>query len=475
MKKKRKILIRLAAAVLAAGLFCLIAGSGALYQMDNVVSDALYQSEEATDNEIMVVGMDQRAMIELGAWPWSRKCIADAIDFLNSDPENKPAVIAIDTMYVGESDDPEADAALVEACRKGGNVVMAAAATFGSELQVEEEVFYMAQKQVLAWDQPFEALREVTEMGHINAMLDQGKILRHALLYVDVPGVGRVYSLPRVVYEKYCEVHGIEPNPLPKVSEGYDSQGFYYLPYSKVSGGYYEGVSVAALVDHEVDTKYFAGKIVLIGPYTYGFGDEYQTAIDHSGATYGVEVMANEIENFRTGFYPDEVPEGLQLFLLFVICFGMLLFFYDRHVLKALAAELAVVIAWILLCIICYRCGLIFHVLWVPLFVTILFIACVALNYVRAALEKRRVQNTFGHYVDPSIMQTLLDQGSSALELGGKMYDIAVLFVDVRGFTTMSENLDPPTVVEIVNRYLTLTTECIIKNHGVLDKFVGDC
>ena len=59
-------------------------------------------------------------------------------------------------------------------------------------------------------------------------------------------------------------------------------------------------------------------------------------------------------------------------------------------------------------------------------------------------------------------MKTLLDQGSSALELGGKLYDIAVLFVDVRGFTTMSENMDPPTVVEIVNRYLTLTTECII-------------
>ena len=39
----------------------------------------------------------------------------------------------------------------------------------------------------------------------------------------------------------------------------------------------------------------------------------------------------------------------------------------------------------------------------------------------------------------------------------------------------MSEALDPPTVVEIINSYLTLTTECIMKNHGTLDKFVGDC
>ena len=72
-------------------------------------------------------------------------------------------------------------------------------------------------------------------------------------------------------------------------------------------------------------------------------------------------------------------------------------------------------------------------------------------------------------------MRRLIAQGASALELGGKQYDIAVLFVDIRGFTTMSEALDPPTVVEIINKYLTLTTECIMKNHGTLDKFVGDC
>jgi len=47
--------------------------------------------------------------------------------------------------------------------------------------------------------------------------------------------------------------------------------------------------------------------------------------------------------------------------------------------------------------------------------------------------------------------------------------------VDIRGFTTMSEALDPPTVVQIINKYLTLTTECIMRYHGTLDKFVGDC
>lgn len=51
-----------------------------------------------------------------------------------------------------------------------------------------------------------------------------------------------------------------------------------------------------------------------------------------------------------------------------------------------------------------------------------------------------------------------------------------MLFVDIRGFTTMSEVLTPPGGRSpILNRYLSLTTDCIMKNHGTLDKFVGDC
>ena len=102
-------------------------------------------------------------------------------------------------------------------------------------------------------------------------------------------------------------------------------------------------------------------------------------------------------------------------------------------------------------------------------------VASVALNYLHAQRERQRVTDTFGHYIDPAVRDQLLSKGAEALELGGRTCEIAVLFVDVRGFTAMSEALDAQNVVEIVNRYLTLTTDCIMKNHGTLDKFVGDC
>ena len=471
--KKVRLIKKTVAAILSATFFCVIAKSDLLFIPEGVVSDLLYQHETPTDGQIIVVGMDQRAWDELGPLPGPRANMAEAIRYLNSDPEGrKPAVIGIDTLYVGESDDPAGDAELVKAAEEGGNVVVAAAATLGSKLHVEGNSFYMQQNQVKAWDEPFEALKAVTSYGQINAMEEEDAILRYALLCYEVPEVGNVYSFARVIYEKYCAFHGMEPNPLPETAQ----DGFYYMNYTSRGGGYYSNVSYADLVNHKIDPKFAAGKIVLIGPYAQGLmQDTYRTSIDHAAPMYGVEFQANAIDNFRSGFYPKKASETLQLVLLFALCSGLLFFFYDRHVLKALAAELGVVAGWIVICLVAYHFEWILHVLWVPLFVTILFIASVALNYFRAAREKKRVQNTFGHYVDPSIMKTLLEQGSSALELGGKMYDIAVLFVDVRGFTTMSENMDPPTVVEIVNRYLTLTTECIIKNHGVLDKFVGDC
>ena len=129
---------------------------------------------------------------------------------------------------------------------------------------------------------------------------------------------------------------------------------------------------------------------------------------------------------------------------------------------------------WLLLCRVLYQRGIILHVLWVPVGVTILYVGCIASNYIQSALEKRRVTSTFKRYVAPEIVSEILKEGSDALELGGRLTNIAVLFVDVRGFTPMSELLKPGQVVEILNRYLTLISDCILKNGGTLDKFVGD-
>ena len=466
-----KISIRTLAVALAVALLLTgIAGFGLLDSPDGAVSDALYQRSVATDGEIVVIGMDQQALDTLGPMPWPRSYMADAINYLNSDPEQVPAVIGIDVLYAGESADPESDAALASAAEAGGNVVVASAATFGSDLVTGDEGFYMDTRAVLAWDGPFDALAAVAGTGHINAMADNDGILRHAMLYVDTPSGERVYAFARTIYERYAAFHGLPVTPLPETDDG-----FFYLPYSAGPGDYYDGVSFLDVLDGVVDPSYFAGKIVLIGPYAAGLQDEYRTSADHAVPMYGVEIQANQIDAYRVGFLPREASQALQLVLLFLISFLMLLWLRDRRVGPAVAMWLAVSAGWIGLCAALYQTGLVLHVLWVPLAVTVMFVASVAVNYMQAQKEKRRVTDTFGRYVDPAILKELLVQGGAAEDLGGKMFEIAVLFVDIRGFTTMSEALPPTTVVEILNRYLTLTTDCIMRHHGTLDKFVGDC
>jgi len=472
--KKQELLRRILTVLVCAAVFTALAGLGLWNRPDATLSDMLYQHERATDGEIVVIGMDNRASDVLGPMPWPRSVMAEAIEYLNNaDPDSRPAVIGIDVLYVGNSADPDADAYLAEAAEDGGNVVVASAAYFGSQLVDNGgSDFYMDTDAVLAMDRPYPELAAAAGTGHINAMTDDTDgVIRHARLFIRDDQGQRLDAFSRVIYERWCEATGQEIIPAPETTE----QGYWYLPFTASGGSYYDGVSIVDLLDGEVDPDYYADKIVLIGPYAPGMQDEYRTAIDHNAPMYGIEINANQIDAYRRGFFPQEIGNTLQLALLFVICAVVLWILYDRHVLSALAIWLGVCVLWVAACLLCYRGGRILHVLWVPLSVTVLFIGSVAVNYIRASREKRRVTNTFGHYVDPAVMNQLLEQGESALELGGKLYDIAVLFVDIRGFTTMSENLDPPTVVEIINSYLTLTTECIMRHHGTLDKFVGDC
>ena len=463
---------RIGAALLAALILTAIAALGVLNRPEATVSDLICQPASSPDGEVVVIGMDQRAVDALGPMPWPRSVIAEAISFLNRDPDKKPAAIGIDVLFVSESADSEADAELVAAAKKGGNVLFASAGTFDSKVVTNGDSFYVDDKVVVSWDAPFDALAAVSRTGHINAMSDADNIVRHALLYVDVPDLGRVYSFSRNVYEMYAEHHGIEATPLPKVNP----QGFYYIPYSLPPGGYYDGWSVLDLLEGTVPSNYYDGKIVLIGPYAAGMQDEYRTSIDHAAPMYGIEIQANLIDAFRRGFYPWEVNKSLQLVILFLVTGFAFWWLWDRKVLYALLAWVILCGAWIGLCFLLHRtAGMVLRVLWIPVAVTVVFIASVALNYFRASLEKRHITDTFGRYVDPAILKELLVKGGAAEDLGGKTFNIAVLFVDIRGFTTMSESLDPPTVVEIINQYLTLTTECIMRHHGTLDKFVGDC
>ena len=438
----RRQIFRLADAFLVALLISGLEASGLLDYLDyNRLSDKFYQ----------------------------RRDVAKAISYLNNhDPNARPAVIGLDVLFTGEnSADPEGDKLLVAAAAQYGNVVVGSEADFDEADMLEEKIAPYTLDRSWKWIPPFPAFEAVCDTGHIDAPNEEDGITRHELLYVNVEECGRLYSFARVIYEKYCLYKGLEPNEPPTTPNG-----LYYLPFTAqnyvVKNNFYD------LLAGNVPAEVYRDKIVLIGPYAQGLQDSFPTALDRTDWMYGVDVHANSIQAFQKGFFPTEANPTAQLVVLFILSFVSEFFFRGGKMKRMIIWQLSIFFGWLALCQIFYRQEVILHVLFVPLAVTILFIAAVATNYILEREEKELVKKTFGRYVDPVIMNQLLLE-SSKLDLGGELQNIAVLFVDIRGFTSMSEELEPATVVEILNRYLTLTTECIRKHHGTLDKFVGDC
>ena len=469
---KQKTLKKALVCLVCGGVFTLAALLGAFYHPDQMLSDALYQSPKALDGNIFVVGIDDRAMEDIGPYQtWGRDVMAMAIEALNADPDCRPAVIGIDVLYTGETD-PDLDAWLAEAAWACGNVVVASVANFGTELVTEDTGnFYLKDYSVLSYEEPYEALEAVTTQGHINAMYDQDGVLRHSILQIDLPDGRSVPSFAYAIYQKYAAANG-----LPETLDVPTDQLYrFYVDYSALPGGFYEEISVSDLLAGEFPAELFDNAIVLIGPYAAGLSDYVTTAIDRASLMYGVEYQANVIQQMLHQSFKTEVADGLQAALLFVVATACLWFFLGRKLVWSVLVWAVAAGGSVLACNGLYSAGYVFHPLWLPLTVTVFFVGAVAFNYVQAALEKRKISNTFKRYVAPEIVGELLREGTDSLGLGGKLCDIAVLFVDIRGFTSMSEVLTPQEVVSILNRYLSLTTDCIMKNHGTLDKFVGDC
>ena len=380
---------RLLSAFLISILIFLLIAFGTLDSLDQAFSDRFYQHAGAGSRDILVIGMDQASLDTLGPMPWPRNYMAEAVTFLNNaDPDARPAVIGIDVLYSGENpDNPAADLQLAKAAAQYGNVVVASAAVFDTAFVEENGIFAAAPRTVTGWDSPFPALEQSADTGHINAMADSDGVFRHSLLYVDKPDGSRVFSFARVIYEKWCAFVGEEPSPLPKTSKN----GFWYLPFSTAGGEYCDGISFLDLLDGEVDSSFYRDKIILIGPYASGMQDAYPTSLDRASLMHGIDIQANTVEAFQKAFYPHELSHGLQLSVLFLILFILAFLFWKQPLHKVAVIWACSCLGWVLLCFLLYRLGFILHILWVPVGISVLFLASVLLNYLRARNEKIRV------------------------------------------------------------------------------------
>lgn len=441
---------------------------GAFQNLEYQLQDSHYQKGGLVSPEIYVIGIDEETLMKYGPWQnWGREKMAEIITLLNEDEMMAPAVIGLDIGFFGEGD-PEADQALADAASLVDNVVATSYATFGKQIEEYEDGTFRTIEGVQTYELPYKAFRDQISWGFSNVPLDSDGIVRHSMYRVPVNGE-MVYSFASEVYRKYM-------GELPYQVEFGEQIG--YIPFTGYPYDYYgtetAGISFAAVLSGEIPKEYFAGTIVLIGPYSAGMMDAYMTAIKHDTAMFGVEVHANIVQAFLDGIEKHAVSTEQSLLITCAMFLIVLIGWMTGKIMIATGLTLLSVISYWYLTSVMYERGYIFPILFPIASAIICYMTQVVLQYIRERKAKKQIQNVFGRYVSESVVSTIVKGGEEALKLGGQKKDIAVLFVDIRGFTPLSEGLEPEKVVEILNSYLEITTQAVFKQSGTVDKFMGD-
>jgi adenylate cyclase len=216
------------------------------------------------------------------------------------------------------------------------------------------------------------------------------------------------------------------------------------------------------------------GSILFVGTSAAGLQDVRTTALGEN--VPGVSIHAQIVEQILSGRFLSRPDWANGIEILSIVVVGSLLVILTTFVNPAVALGcgllitlLALVASWAAF----LYAGMLFDPLAPIVAGSITHFAATGFRFLVTDRERRDVRRAFGHYLSPSLLYRI-EHNPDALRLGGDDRELTVMFVDVRNFTEISEQISPTAVVAFLNTLLDALSHHVIANDGTLDKFIGD-
>ncbi|MDC0835936.1 adenylate/guanylate cyclase domain-containing protein [Geitlerinema sp. CS-897] len=357
-------------------------------------------------------------------------------------------------------------------------------------------------RKVVGWNgnPPIDADAVLMELGQVGAndikSDDDGK-MRRAYLFIRSRTSELVTGLGLQLAKQYLAPYDIEPEPAPHDPETMLLGTATFPRFQTYDGGYVRAddrgyqilidyrntsiarVSLTEVMSGTVDPDFFRDRVVLMGYVAESANDIHFTPLGHMT---GVEIQAHVTQQIiATALGERRVMRSLSepvewLWIVAWILVASLWSWQKRHVFEASRLSLSLWIGWGVLGI-----GVLVAVWvaftqgwWLPVVPTLFGIfgsaAAIAIYLAASATQLRRI---FGRYITDEVVATLLET-PEGLNFQCRRQVVTILMSDLRGFSTLSEQLAPERVVELLDIYLGEMTDIITFYKGTINEFMGD-
>ena len=507
----------LLAPLVALGIFIYLSQTTFFEKFENLTLDQRIKLRHATqdpiDPRIFLLGIDESSLERIGQWPFDRSVHGEMMRILDA---GNPAAfvwdVIFDTTRITDSPEDvqfrESTTAFAETCRLLETPVITAAATINDKTNSSAKDI-----AAMGWDPgaevinsdifdspyyiaPLPELAAHTEIGIVTAERHDDGVVRKIPFVVR----GDLKVFPSLALSSIIALWDLDPerdirivpgdavyidSPLVQRRIPIDEKGYYTLNYryelADMANQNLSGPYAAMMVGYhqkyiqkktDINPPEIKDKLIMIGQVAAGMADIGKSPLE--GLSPLVLTHINVVDNILKEDYMITPPEWLVWGTLLLICY--LTFILPIRLdfwIKSLI-PIATVLVYIIVSV------ALFSSYSINLPITGPCLAFLMLHTTGIGQEvfferraREELRSTFSAYVAPGILNSIYNN-PNALKLGGAKKNVAILFTDIRSFTSMTEVMDSEVLVAQLNEYFTEMVEAINNNGGTLHKFIGD-